>query len=157
MDEIDRIANRLQVGEIFVLDSEPDGALAEFFLEGFDEFDQGERVGSEVVLERLAFGDGLGIEFEDVDQQVADDDEDLSAVERVRDDVSFCGHVSSVDRVGQGRVDPMGRRRSTSNLLRGAGALGQRRRRDGRADLVDDAVFDHVGCDLDGIHDGPSR
>ena len=125
MDEIDRITNRLQIGEVFVLDPESDGALAEFFLEGVDEFDQGERIGTEVILERLTFGDRVGIEFEDVDQQITNDDEDLSAVERVRDDVSFCGHVSSDEKVDQGRVDPAGRRRSTSNLLRGAGTLGQ--------------------------------
>src|SRR5688500_8827416 len=39
-DVIDRVADRLQVLEVLVLDPEADGALAELLLDGLDELDQ---------------------------------------------------------------------------------------------------------------------
>ena len=55
-DVVDGVADRLQVLEVLVVDAEPDGALAELLLERFDELDQREGVGIEVVGEALALG-----------------------------------------------------------------------------------------------------
>ena len=81
MDVVDGVAHGLEVFEVLVLDAEPDGALAELLLERLDQLDQRERVGVEVVDERLALGDGRRLDLEDVGEAVADDLEDLVAFE----------------------------------------------------------------------------
>ena len=72
-DVVDGVAHRLQVLEVLVVDAEPDGALAELLLERLDQLDQGERVGVEVVGERVALVDGRRVDLEDVGQAVADE------------------------------------------------------------------------------------
>ena len=55
VDVVDGVADRLQVLQVLVLDAEADGALGQLLLEGLDQLDEGERVGLQVVGERLAF------------------------------------------------------------------------------------------------------
>ena len=50
-DIVDGVAHGAQVGEVFVVDGEADGALAELLLERLDQLDERERVGIEVVGE----------------------------------------------------------------------------------------------------------
>ena len=64
----------------------------ELLLERLDELDQGERVGVEVVDERLALADRRRLDLEDVGQAVADDLEDLVASERALFDVGLGRH-----------------------------------------------------------------
>src|SRR5690606_32190666 len=73
VDVVDGIAHRLQVGKIFVLDAEPDASLAELLLERLDQLDQRQRVGVEVVDERLPLADRRRVDLEDVGEAVAHD------------------------------------------------------------------------------------
>src|SRR5689334_14060097 len=59
---VDGITHRLEVLEVFVLDAKADRAFTDFLLDGLDELDEGERVGFEVVGERLTFGDGARVD-----------------------------------------------------------------------------------------------
>ncbi len=90
-------ANRLQVLEVLVLDAEPDRALAQLFFQRLDQLDQGERVGLEVVDERLTLADRRRLDLQDVGQPVTDDLEDGVAVERSFDDVGLRGHEDPPD------------------------------------------------------------
>src|SRR5688572_7743545 len=67
-DVVDCVSDGLEILEILVLDPEPDGALADFFLDRLHQLDQGQRVGLEVVAERLALADRVGLDLEDVGQ-----------------------------------------------------------------------------------------
>src|SRR5262245_38446354 len=69
-DVVNRVAHSLDVFEVFVLDAEPHRALAQLFLQRLGQLDQRQRVGFEVVGERLTFADGGGLDFEDVGQTV---------------------------------------------------------------------------------------
>ena len=102
----------------------PDGAVAELLLERLDELDQRQRVGVEVVDERLALGDRRRLDLEDVGEPVADDLEDLVAPERALFDVGLGRH----------------RRWHATAGLRRAGA-----------ELVDEAVLDHLLGHVDGV------
>ena len=82
VDVIDGVAHGLQVFEILVLDPEAGDAARQLLLERFDQFDQGQRVGIEVVDERLTLGDPTGLDLEDVGEAIADDFEDLVAADR---------------------------------------------------------------------------
>ena len=94
VDVVDGVADGLQVGEVLVVDAEADGALAELLLERLDELDQGQRVGVEVVDERLTLADRRRLDLEDVGEPVADDLEDLVAPERALFDVGLGRHRS---------------------------------------------------------------
>ena len=59
----------------------PAQLLEEASFERLDELDQRQRVGVEIVDERLALGDGRRLDLEDVGKSVADDLEDLVAFE----------------------------------------------------------------------------
>src|SRR5436305_810653 len=48
-DVVDGVAHGLQVGEILVIDVKTDRAFTQLFLQGLHQFDEGERVGVEVV------------------------------------------------------------------------------------------------------------
>jgi len=50
---VDGVPHRLEILEIFVLDPEADRAIGQLFLERLDQLDQRQRVGVEVVDERL--------------------------------------------------------------------------------------------------------
>ena len=89
---VDGVADGLQVFEVFVLDPESDGAVAEFFLERLDELDQRQRVGLEVVAERLALADRRRVDFQNVGQAIADDLENLVALDRALIHMSLCRH-----------------------------------------------------------------
>ena len=95
---VDRVADGLEILEILIIDSEVGDPVRESLLEGFDELDQRERVGFEVIDERLALTDGGGIDLEDVGEAVADDLEDLVAGDR---GTAVVGHASII-----GRGDP---------------------------------------------------
>src|SRR5690606_36083163 len=73
----------------------PDGSLAELLLEGLDELDQGQRVGLEVVGERVPLVDGAQLDLEDVGQAVPDELEDGAAIERTLLHVRLSGHGCS--------------------------------------------------------------
>ena len=83
MDVVDGVADGLQIFEILVLDPEAGDAAAELLLERLDQLDQRQRVGVEVVDERLPLGDPARLDLEDVGEAVADDLEDLVAIDRV--------------------------------------------------------------------------
>ena len=91
-DEIHCVTHGLEVCKILVLDAKSDSSLAQLFFESVDEFDESKRVGIEVVLERLPFADACRVDFENVDELVANDVKDRLAVERSIDDMGFCGH-----------------------------------------------------------------
>src|SRR5688572_840365 len=91
-DVVDGVAHGLQVLEVFVLDAEPDGALAHLLLDRLDQLDECEGVGLEVIDERLALGDLAGLDLEDVGEPVPDELEHLRAVHRTLFDVGLCGH-----------------------------------------------------------------
>ncbi len=57
MHVVDRIAHRLQVGEVLVVDAEPDRAVTELLLQRLHELDQRQRVGVQVVGEGLALAE----------------------------------------------------------------------------------------------------
>ena len=79
MHVVNGVPDGLQVGEVLVLDAEADGALAQLLLERLDELDQGQRIGVEIIDERLTLTDRGRIDLQDVGQPVADDLEDLLA------------------------------------------------------------------------------
>ena len=81
MDVVDGVADRLEVLEVLVFDAEPDGPFAERLLKRLDEFDQRQRVGVEIVDERLPFADRRRFDLEDVGEAVTHDLEDLVALE----------------------------------------------------------------------------
>ena len=70
----------------------PDGALAELLLEGLDQLDQGERVGIEVVGERVALVDRCRVDLEDVGEAVTDELEHFLAAHRSLLDMGLGGH-----------------------------------------------------------------
>src|SRR4051794_1749728 len=61
---VDGVPHRLEVLEVLVLDPKADRAFTDFLLDGFDELDEGEGVGFEVVGERLPLGDGARVDLE---------------------------------------------------------------------------------------------
>ena len=73
----------------------PTRALAQLLLEGLDQLDQGQRVGLEVVGERVALVDVARVDLEDVGEPVTDQLEDLLAVERALLDMGLGGHGNS--------------------------------------------------------------
>src|SRR5688500_3888295 len=79
---VDRVPHGLQVLEVLVLDAEADGALRELLLERLDELDQRQRVGLEVVDERLALADRARLDLEDVGEAPPDDVEHGGTGER---------------------------------------------------------------------------
>ncbi len=81
VDVVDGVTHRLEVFEVLVLDAELGDSIAELLFERLDEFDQRQRVGVEVIDERLALGDGRRLDLEDVGESVTDDLEDLVAFE----------------------------------------------------------------------------
>src|SRR5204863_7467279 len=93
-DVVNSVAYGLQVGEVLVIDVEAHGPLAQFLLEGLHQFDEGERVGVEVVDERIAFLDRRRLDLEDVGQPVANELEDRIAPQRPLLDVRFGGHAA---------------------------------------------------------------
>src|SRR5262249_25612540 len=78
-DVVHGVADRLQVFEIFVLDAEADRSFTELLLERFDQLDERQRIGFEVVGERVALVDARGFDLEDVGQAIADEVEHLLA------------------------------------------------------------------------------
>src|SRR6056297_1249532 len=96
VDVVDRVPDGLEVLEVLVLDAEADRAVAQLLLERFDEFDQRERVGVEVVDERLPLGDGRRLDLEDVGEPVTDDLEDLLTSERALFHMCLCWHGDRV-------------------------------------------------------------
>src|ERR671910_282116 len=90
-DVVDGVTHRLDVLEVFVLDAEADAALPQVLLERFRQLDQSQRVGIEVVGERVSFVDGGGLDLEDVGQTVTDQVEDLLAVEGAALDMGLGG------------------------------------------------------------------
>ena len=80
-DVVDGVAHGLEVGEVLVVDAEAGGPLAQLLLERLDQLDQRQRVGVEVVDERLTLGDHRRVDLEDVGEAVADDLEDLVALD----------------------------------------------------------------------------
>jgi hypothetical protein len=92
VDVVDGVAHRLEILEVLVVDPEADGAFAELLLERFDELDQRQGVGFEIVGEGLAFGDGRRIDLEDVGEAVADQLEDLVAADRAVFNMCLGGH-----------------------------------------------------------------
>ena len=107
-------------------------------LERLDELDQRQRVGVEVVDERLALGDGRRVDLEDVGEAVADDLEDLVAFDGACSGLGWHGTASLV--VGTGQRDD---RRAVDSGVAG----------DGGADLADHVVLDHVAGDADAVGD----
>src|SRR5690606_10216654 len=75
-----------------VLDPEADAALADLLLEGLGQLDEGERVGLEIVGERVTLADRRGVDLEDVGQSIADQVEDLLAIHGAALDVGLGGH-----------------------------------------------------------------
>ena len=107
----------------------------QFLFEGFDELDQRQRVGVEVVDERLPLGDGRRLDLEDVGEPVTHDLEDLlvdrwDLVER-----RLCWHAEAV---------------YCRAVWSGVGG-------DRGADLAHDVTLDHLGGHADAVHDGLCR
>jgi hypothetical protein len=63
---VNGVAYGLQIDKIFVFDAEPYRAFAQLFFEGFDQLDQGQRIGIKVVDQTLAFCDTRRVDLEDV-------------------------------------------------------------------------------------------
>jgi hypothetical protein len=80
-DVVDGVPDGLQVGEVLVVDVKADGPLAQLLFERFNELDEGEGVGIEVVDERITFMDGGWLDLEDVGEAVTDQLEHAIAVE----------------------------------------------------------------------------
>src|SRR5438270_92636 len=99
---VDGVADRLQVLEVLVVDAESDGSFPQLLLQGFDQLDEGEGVGVEVLAERGPFGDGLGPDLENVGQALADQLENLVPIERAPLHVGLSGHDSSWVKNGYG-------------------------------------------------------
>jgi hypothetical protein len=89
---VHRVPHCLEVLEVLVFDPEADRTLPQLLLERFDQLDEGQRVGAQVVTERGRFGDLGGFDLEDVGQTVPDELEHLLAVEGTSFDVGLCGH-----------------------------------------------------------------
>ncbi len=140
MHVVDGVADRLQVLEVLVLDAEPDRALAELLLERLDQLDQRERVGVEVVDERLALGDRRRVDLEDVGEPVADDLEDLVAIE---------WGLLTRSRQARARESYVPAPVSVTIDERSAPGVGG----DGGADLVDHVGLDHLPGDADAVDD----
>src|SRR5512132_1854044 len=92
-DVVDRVPHGLDVLEVFVLDAEAHTALAQLLLEGLGQLDQGQRVGLEVIGERVTLVDRGGLDLQDVGQPVADEVEDLLAIHGTALDVGLGGHA----------------------------------------------------------------
>src|SRR5579885_2330970 len=73
---VDCVSHRLEVGQVLVVDVEADRALAQLLLERLHQLDEGERVGVEVVDERVALVHRRGVDLEDVGEAVTDQLED---------------------------------------------------------------------------------
>ena len=95
---VDRVADSLEILEVLIIDSEVGDPVGQSLLEGFDELDQRQRVGFEVIDERLALTDGGRIDLEDVGEGGADDVKYLVAGDR---GAAVVGHASII-----GRGDP---------------------------------------------------
>src|SRR4051794_25060016 len=104
-DVVDRVPHGLEVLEVLVLDAKADRSLTDFLLDRFHELDEGERVGFEVVGERLTFGDGARVDLEDVGEAVADQLEDLLAVHRALLHVGLGRHAPDGSRFTSGQAD----------------------------------------------------
>ena len=71
----------------------PIGTLAQLLLERLDQLDQRERVGVEVVDERLPLADRGRVDLQDVGEVRAHDLEHAVAIEGALFDMGFCGHL----------------------------------------------------------------
>lgn len=105
MHVVDRVADGFQILEVLIVDAKVRDPVREGFLEGLNEFDQGEGVGFEVVNERLTLADGRRVDLEDVGEAVADDLKDLVAGDR---GAAVVGHVTIIGR-GDPRAQTSGR------------------------------------------------
>ena len=91
-DVVDRVADRVQVAEVLVVDAEADGALAQLLLERLDQLDQRERVGVEVVGEAGVERDPVLVDLEDLGQPLADQAQHLVGADRRPFDVGLSRH-----------------------------------------------------------------
>ena len=88
---VDRVANRLQVLEVLVVDAKSDGPLGQLLLERLHQLDEGQGVGAQVVAEGRPFRDRVGADFQDVGQAAPDELDHLLAVEWAAFDVGLGG------------------------------------------------------------------
>src|ERR1700729_4095191 len=86
------IPDRAQVLEVLVVDAETHRSFAQLLFQGFDQLNQGQRVGVEVLHEGSALGDRRRVRLEDVGQLVPDQLEDPVAVKRALIGVGFGWH-----------------------------------------------------------------
>jgi hypothetical protein len=91
-DVVDGVAHCLYVLEIFVLDAEADTALTELLLERLGQLDESQRIGVEIVGERVALVDAGRLDLEDVGQAVTDQLEHLLAIHGTALDMGLGGH-----------------------------------------------------------------
>src|ERR671911_1200491 len=101
-DVVDGVADGLDVFEVLVLDAEADAPLAQLFLQRLGQLDESQRVGIEVVGERVALVDGGRLDLEDVREAVADEVEDLLTVHGTALDVGLGGHAQTTPGIWQG-------------------------------------------------------
>jgi hypothetical protein len=90
--DVDRVADRVHVGEVVVGDRQADGALAQLGLDRLHEIDQREVVGVEVLAQARVAGDRVGIGTEDLDELVAHDALDLGGGDRAPVAVGLSRH-----------------------------------------------------------------
>src|SRR5580698_983212 len=100
VDVVNGIPDRAQVLEVLVVDAETHRSFAQLLFQGFDQLNQGQRVGVEVLHEGGTLGDRRRVRLEDVGQLVPDQFEDPVAVERALIGVSFGWHGASVRPAG---------------------------------------------------------
>ena len=134
-DVVDRVAHRAQIAEVLVVDGEPDGSLAQLLFERFDQLDERERVGVEVVGEAGVEGDAVLVDLEDLGQPFAEDPVHLvgadRAVARRGSQPASIASLQPPDDAGLDalRRDPHGVRRSRAPTTSRARSRTRRRRR----------------------------
>ena len=96
VDVVNCVPDRAQVLEVLVVDAETDRALPQLLFQGFDQLDQGQGVGVEVLDEGGALGDRRRVGLQDVGQLVPDQLEHPFAVEGALIGVGFRWHGTSV-------------------------------------------------------------
>src|ERR1700733_7108945 len=92
VDVVNCVPDRAQVLEVLVIDAEAHRSFAQLLFQGFDQLNQGQRIGIEVLHEGSALGDRRRVRLEDVRQLVPDQLEDPVAVKRAPIGVGFGWH-----------------------------------------------------------------
>ena len=91
-DILDGIAHCAEVFKIFIFDTETDRALGELLFDCFHKLDQGQRVGIEVIGERITLVNTRRLDLKDLRETILHQGDDLITADWTLFDMSFGRH-----------------------------------------------------------------